>query len=180
MLNEFCRFSFIVFFLRCSLIESVAWNHIPASIIPIQFQLFLFPEDEIAWSLNCLLSVQRQSHIQWNAFSWEFYILHWKEEILLLLSVQASDRFFESLCHIQILYITVWTDSLRSFHTGKLRKSVNIRIYFSISSIESFSFSLRKVLIVLKSGFWNPVSHITFTFSRHCLAICLEEYIPVM
>ena len=64
MLNEFCRFSFIVFFLRCSLIESVAWNHIPASIIPIQFQLFIFPEDEIAWILNCLLSDQRQSHIQ--------------------------------------------------------------------------------------------------------------------
>ena len=64
MLNEFCRFSFIVFFLRCSLIESVAWNHIPASIIPIQFQLFLFPEDEIAWSLNCLLSDQRQFTIR--------------------------------------------------------------------------------------------------------------------
>ena len=39
----------------------------------------------------------------------------------------------------------------------------------------SFSFSLRNVLIVLKSGFWNAVSHITFTFSRHCFAICREE-----
>ena len=109
MLNEFCRFSFIVFFLRCLLIQSAAWNHIPASVIPIQFQFFLFPEDEISWRLKCLLSDRILLHILLSVFSWGLYIHHLQEVSLPLFSVKSSFRFAVSFFRIQILCIIPWT-----------------------------------------------------------------------